>query len=199
MQLCPPEPASPLSPKPPPWGPRYVVGGGGALVSLSHARTEPGMAWPEVAWGPLRGEWLSTPRPGLCPAPTPSSPAPSGIPSDLSPTAPFAIRRDVSLCGWRSVCGPKAFGTSQRPAWPLDTFGGTALTWLPRASVLTQQHLSRATCLHPHTARKPSLPSLTDPDRPSPPGAPPGTGSPPSSGPLSWEAPLTRSWHLQTS
>lgn len=116
------------------------------------------------------------------------------------------------------VCGPKAFGTSQRPAWPLDTFGGTALTRPPRASappVLTQQHLTWATCLGPHTATgeepgchvggfqprpgSQNLPSLTDPDRPSPPRAPPGTCSPSSSGPLSWDAPLTRFWHLQTS
>lgn len=51
------------------------------------------------------------------------------------------------------VCGPKAFGTSQRPAWPLDTSGGTALTWLPRAEaqpVLSKQSLTWATCLGPH-------------------------------------------------
>lgn len=44
-----------------------------------------------------------------------------------------------------------------------------------------------------------NLPSLMDPAWPSPPRARPGTCAPCPSGPLSWDAPLPRSWHLQTS
>lgn len=55
----------------------------------------------------------------------------------------------VSLCGWQLVCEPKARGASQRP---LDTSGGTALTWLPQAQaqpVPTERLLTWATCSVP--------------------------------------------------
>lgn len=59
----------------------------------------------------------------------------------------------VSLCGWQLVCGPEARGASQRPGWPLDSSGGTALTWLPRAPaqpVPAKRLLAWASWLGPH-------------------------------------------------